>query len=124
MKAFFVILLAAMTAWIAVTADEMEKAHAAAGRPAKVRTSGKGNPSAERLEELVNVYGARQVLLAAVGIILGLILAVTVAMTVFKIIAIGCVAFLLFVLWQAWDRGYITESRAEWPTSHCRSRLA
>jgi hypothetical protein len=124
MKAFLVILLAAMTAWIAVTADEMEKAHAAAGRPAKVRTSGKGNPSAERLEELVRTYGARQVLLAAVGIVLGLILAVSVAMIVFKIIAIGCVAFLLFVLWQAWDRGYITAPRAEWPTTQRLSRLA
>jgi hypothetical protein len=124
MKVFLVILLAAMTAWVAVTADQMEKAHAAAGRPAKARVVKSENPAVERLHEMVRVYGARQVLMAIVGIVAGLILALTVALKILKMIAIGCVVFLLFVLWQAWERGYITAIRSAPPMSCSRSYLA
>ncbi len=121
MKAFLFILLAAMTAWVAVTAEQMEKAHAAAGRPAKARVAKSENPAVERLHEMVRVYGARQVLMAIIGVIAGLILALTVALKILKMIALGCVVFLLFVLWQAWERGYITATRLESPTSLRRS---
>ena len=103
MKAFFVILLAAMTAWVAVTASEMESAHKATRRPAK-----SDNPAVVQFHALAKDYGSRQVLLGIVGIVAGLILTFTVAMKVLKLLALSCVAVLAVVLWQAWERGYIT----------------
>jgi hypothetical protein len=122
MKAFFVILLAVMTAWVAVTADEMNSAHKAAGRP--MRVSASASPAEKQLRELVNEYGARQVLLGGVGIAAGLFLAFSVAMKLLKLLAMICVIILAFVLWQAWERGYLTEAQASPPSPMQSSRLA
>ena len=103
MKAFFVILLAAMTAWVAVTANEMDTAHKAVRRSVK-----SDNPAIEQFHALVKNYGTRQVLLGIVGIVAGLVLALTVAMKLLKLLALTCVSVLAVVLWQAWERGYIT----------------
>ena len=111
MKTFFLILLAAMTAWVAVTANEMDSAHKAAGRPAKSRPLPE-SPAVKQLHALAKQYGTRQVLFGVVGIVAGLVLALTVALKILKILALGCVAVLAVVLWQAWERGYITASRA------------
>jgi NADH:ubiquinone oxidoreductase subunit 3 (subunit A) len=116
MKSVFVLLLAAMTAWIAVTAHEMDTAHKAAGRPAKSRIETIDNPAAEQLKVLSKQYGTRQILFAGVGVAIGLFLALTVAIKILKLIALGCVVVLALVLWQAWERGYLTEFREAAPT--------
>lgn len=123
MKTFFVLLLAAMTGWVAVTANEMDNAHLAAGRPKKVRVIASENPATQKLRELVNDYGAQQVLFAGVGIAVGLFLALTVALKILKLLAIGCVVVLAVVLWQAWERGYITASPSAPPTEQYLARL-
>ncbi len=112
MKTFFVILLAAMTAWVAVTASEMDNAHKAAGRPAKVRSVNTDNPAMRQFHALVKDYGSRQVLFGIVGVVAGLVLALTVVLKVMKLLALGCVAILAVVLWQAWERGYLTSAAA------------
>lgn len=102
MKTFFVILLAAMTAWVAVTANELDTAHKAVRRSVK-----SDNPAIEQFHTMVKEYGSRQVLLGIVGIVAGLILAFTIAMKLLKLLALSCVAVLAVVLWQAWERGYL-----------------
>ena len=101
MKAFFVLLLAAMTAWVAFTADQMESAHKAA------RISASAGPAEKQLHALVAQYGGRQVLLAIVGLVAGLVLAFTVVMKLLKLLAFLCVIIMAIVLWQAWEHGYL-----------------
>lgn len=124
MKSFLVLLLAAMTAWVAVTANDMDNAHLAAGRPKKARVVAAENPATQKLQELANDYGTRQVLFACVGVAVGLFLALTVALKILKLLAIGCVVVLALVLWQAWERGYITASRAAPTTAQYSAHLA
>ena len=59
-----------------------------------------------------------------IGIVAGLVLALTVALKILKILALGCVAVLAVVLWQAWERGYITASRAGPPIVQSSPRWA
>ena len=106
-KTFFSLLLAAMTAWVAMTAAQLDTAHQAAGRPGKERTGTASSPAVKQFHALVKDYGTRQVLLGIVGIISGLVLAFTVALKLLKLLALGCVAVLSVVLWQAWERGLI-----------------
>ena len=104
MKAFFVLLLAAMTAWVAFTADQMESAHKA------VRISAAAGPAEKQLHALVEQYGGRQVLLAIVGLVAGLVLAFTVVMKLLKLLAFLCVIIMAIVLWQAWEHGYLADA--------------
>lgn len=106
MKVFFVILLAAMTAWVAIRAAEIDHAHREAGRPSRLAES--AGPAAKQLHSLVEQYGGQQVLLGVVGIVAGLILTFTVVMKLLKLLAFLCVLILAVVLWQAWERGYIS----------------